>query len=208
MLQTAPILKADVPMDALNWVFGGRSRQTPLVAHPLAPAGQHPAVRATQARVEGLAAHGADAVPARQGCGPGSPAAGPAWADGGPGRFPPGETMPVKNHSAQEVTAQCPIPGACGLFSGKPLRRRRALTRRLILVVMVGPRRSHAWQYIRKRRVIPRRVLSIASLPPARWRPHLRVLGPSPGHPILGITVAVVGRFVMTGREALRRRSR
>src|SRR6266480_381810 len=40
------------------------------------------------------------------------------------------------------------------------VRARRALTRRLILVVVLNPRRSQAWRQVRNQRVIPRRALS------------------------------------------------
>jgi len=44
---------------------------------------------------------------------PGSVAAGPAWADGGPGRLPSGEAMPVESRSAQPVAEAEHHGGTC-----------------------------------------------------------------------------------------------
>jgi len=44
---------------------------------------------------------------------PGSVAAGPAWADGGPGRLPSGEAMPVESRSAQPVAEAQHYGGTC-----------------------------------------------------------------------------------------------
>src|SRR6516164_5211911 len=44
---------------------------------------------------------------------PGSVAAGPAWADGGPRRLPSGEAMPVESRSAQPVAEAQHYGGTC-----------------------------------------------------------------------------------------------
>src|SRR5262245_28273873 len=44
---------------------------------------------------------------------PGSVAAAPAWADGGPRRLPPGEATPVESRSAQPVADAEHYGGTC-----------------------------------------------------------------------------------------------